>query len=266
MVRRRLEIDSAVLVSDTGKKLVSPVDGSEITVAITGMKGTSVNDKTGAMAQVHIMLANIHPVEANRNGSDRAICGDCSLRRHGDVTDDNVLTEEKLNEKMRELGKVIRHFRVKDDVTREVKCYVTWGKSVTAIYRSQPNKNVITFEEAGKLCRKYNTSIRLGAAGDPAMIPIENWESLIETARTGVTGYTHQWDQDWFDTKQFRYSMASVDPSDTPIDPKREIMCPSATITCDECRLCGGEARRGAKSIVELAHGNNMKTKRKEVQ
>lgn len=50
-----------------------------VLVLLTGLE-SSKNDKTGDMLQVYILVRNQHPIDAIRNGSDAAICGDCRLR------------------------------------------------------------------------------------------------------------------------------------------------------------------------------------------
>jgi len=60
----------------------SMLDGSPIVAIVTiGSK----NAKTGAMAQLWIMRADMDPVTASRTGADEAVCGTCPHR--GNPTD-----------------------------------------------------------------------------------------------------------------------------------------------------------------------------------
>jgi hypothetical protein len=120
-------------------------------------------------------------------------------------------------------------------------------------------------------------SLRLGAYGDPAALPIDVVRVLASfTVRH--TGYTHQWRT--IDPSWSAYVMASADtaadraaanglgyrtfrvrPAEDPIG-TREITCPASDeagkrTTCDRCALCGGNAGRlaGLKDITIAAHG-----------
>jgi hypothetical protein len=57
----------------------SALDGSEIIVVLTGLRGRSANAKTGDMLQTWILLRDIPPHVAVREGRDAPICGDCPL-------------------------------------------------------------------------------------------------------------------------------------------------------------------------------------------
>src|SRR5207253_7718239 len=55
----------------------SMLDGAPIVGILTF---DSDNVKTGPMAQLFIMAANVAPHEAQRTGDDAGVCGDCSYR------------------------------------------------------------------------------------------------------------------------------------------------------------------------------------------
>lgn len=55
----------------------SMIDGAEIVAIATE---SSANSKTGAMAQVWILRADVPPQAASRDGRDVSICGDCPHR------------------------------------------------------------------------------------------------------------------------------------------------------------------------------------------
>jgi hypothetical protein len=58
-------------------------DGSRILAIVTNTNTAtpSRNEKTGDMAQVWVLSANQAPHQAIQTGADRAVCGDCPLRR-----------------------------------------------------------------------------------------------------------------------------------------------------------------------------------------
>ncbi len=125
-------------------------------------------------------------------------------------------------------------------------------------------------------------SIRLGAYGDPAAVPLDVIDEIMDAKWCGHTGYTHQWQ--WCDIRYKKYLMASVEnleekdfanalgyrtfrvlnTSDSPS--QDEINCPASieagkTTTCERCRLCAGayEGRR-VKNISIHAHGIRAKS------
>jgi hypothetical protein len=118
--------------------------------------------------------------------------------------------------------------------------------------------------------------VRLGTYGDPAMVPVEVWQSLVSRA-TGYTGYTHQWTTrpelrglvmaSCDNIAEFDAARAAgwrafiVRTPSTPV-PTGAITCPASEeagkrTQCAECRLCdgakGSSDRR--KSITIIAHG-----------
>lgn len=223
----------------------SPVDGGPV-VAIATMH--SSNTKTGDMVQTWILRPDMSPVEAVKTGEDETICGGCPHRGNG------------VNGKGRT-------------------CYVNVGqgpRAVWAAYRAgkYPSVSQTDMPSIGR-----NRAVRLGAYGDPAMVPPGVWKSLISLSR-GHTGYTHQWN-----TPHGRLlkdiCMASVDtPAQamaaqddgwrtfrvrssvgTPLS--NEVVCPASDegghkTTCDRCLLCrGADPRRPnmTRGIVIVDHG-----------
>jgi hypothetical protein len=135
----------------------SPVDGSPLVAVIT--RKTS-NRKTGDMAQLWILRADIPPLEAIRTGQDAAICGGCPLR--GDGT-----------------GK-------------QRACYVVVAQAPTTVWKAY-RRGVYPRAALADAARLLDgCTIRLGAYGDPAMLPYAVVRALVDAAR-GHTGYTHQW-------------------------------------------------------------------------
>ena len=120
-------------------------------------------------------------------------------------------------------------------------------------------------------------SVRLGAYGDPAVVPFELWEMVTSEARNH-TGYTHQWMT--CDQRLKKLCMASVDTFmefreaqrrgwrtfRTIAAPEavvsagrdREILCPASKeaghrTTCEACGLCKGAGEEANIAIV--VHG-----------
>lgn len=154
-------------------------------------------------------------------------------------------------------------------------CYVTWFQAPNAVWRSQ-SKVQASLEEGAEAVR--GRVLRIGAAGDPAMVPVRVWEVLTRYVK-GWTGYTHQWRV--CDPTLARFCMASVESTaaagwarslgyrtfriratDMPVG-KTEIVCPASEeaghrVQCEACGLCMGNTRP-AKDIVIIAHGSSAK-------
>lgn len=210
----------------------SALDGNEI-VAILTMG--SDNPKTGDMHQLWILAADEAPLEASRSGADASICGECSLRHH--------------------LGGG---------------CYVNIGLAPTKVWTSwqQGKYPQLTEADMDLLDEK---PIRLGAYGDPAALPMEVLQQLVDAA-ANHTCYTHQWKNAPNGLSDM--SMASVESIDgyqeavasgwrtyriiQKEDPLMdgEILCPSVTndVKCADCKLCSGNTIK-AKNIAIPAHG-----------
>ena len=236
----------------------APMNGDRIGAVVSGLKGNSANDKTGAMAQASIILLDVHPNEAINTGQDVAICGGCPLRKQ-------------------ETGKRI--------------CYVNVLFTSGAKFRAQLASKypIATPEQLGIILAYNGMGIRFGDYGDPAMVPYEVWSEILSWVNEKSTSYTHQWQEPWFDTRHFEYSMASIDEVNT-VEKLRElhgdlvryyrlliecpdcgefhllpneIMCPSdpnnrkhgkRVIECADCGLCSGE-KTTAKNIA-IKEGN----------
>jgi hypothetical protein len=197
------------------------------------------------MAQLYILTANESPLQAMTSGNDTAICGDCVLRGTN-VTMPN--------------GNVVRKDRV---------CYVTlftgprstWSKFARGGYPT------VTPEEAAEKLRGYK--VRLGAYGDPTMLPFDTVETLLRHT-VGHTGYTQQWrnvDQRWR-----HYIMASVVterqrakaremgwrsyyavPHTRPEPTVKAALCPAVRETdplnCLDCLACAGTKGRDSVAV-----------------
>ncbi len=225
----------------------SALDGSTPIVAVvTGIAGDSSNPKTGPMAQLWILRADMAATEAVKTGGDAAICGDCGLRGID--------------------GK-------------ERGCYVTVSHAPNNIYRTFKAGKYLSLSPAtvADLLTRNGVRLRLGAYGDPAALPVD----VLATLTHGVfawTGYTHAW-RSRPDLAPF--VMASADSVQDVIDATAmgfrtfrtrldsqplmagEIACPASDemnhrTTCERCTLCDGsrpEDRR--KNIAIIAHGSS---------
>jgi hypothetical protein len=215
-------------------------DGAPIVVLATFQ---SANRKTGNMVQSFILRTDAKPTDAVRNGMDASICGSC-IHRY-------------------------------DPVTGMRTCYVNVGQSVNAVYRAWSGGKYprISPIDAAHLVR--GRRIRLGAYGDPAMVPDQVWRDFLRLS-SGHTGYTHQWKT----ASNYRdLCMASVDndaearlawsmgwrtfrvreSSDAVIP--GEVTCPASKegnnrTQCERCMLCSGnQNRRGVRpGIVIIKH------------
>lgn len=118
--------------------------------------------------------------------------------------------------------------------------------------------------------------LRLGAYGDPAMLPFDVVSNLIDNA-IGYTGYTSQWSAKWFDKRYVGVLQLSTNhitsktckkkhpagkqfitiPT-TTVEPVNAITCLAETrlgMTCSACMLCDGKS----KDVQITVHGQKSK-------
>lgn len=162
----------------------SNIDGAPIVAVITGLNKNSKNLKTGAMPQVWIIRSDIHPMEALKSGADSSICGDCIHRPKTLGVDANKKSNRS--------------------------CYVNM-MPVNNVYKTYKKGKYAPADLATLALSLKDVNVRIGAYGDPAAVPIEVWDTLLEHCNS--TGYTHQWKV--CDKNYAKYCMASCD---TPID------------------------------------------------
>jgi hypothetical protein len=198
-----------------------------IQAILTGYKPSSPskNSKTGPVVQLHILNRDENPKAAQESGADRSVCGTCGERP---AVGGN--------------------------------CYVrTRGELATwKSHKGQPAK----FDAVEILSR---VGLRLGAYGDPAMLPENVIRRLCAVAnrfRRNHTGFTQRWRLKSNQWLRF-FCMASVSSAadarkahdlgwrtfrvrrpDEPIEPN-EITCPASKesgrrTTCQRCVLCDG--------------------------
>jgi len=205
------------------------------------MTMNSQNRKTGNMPQVWILYADESPVQAKKSGNDESICGDCPHRKGA--------------------------------------CYVNVGQAPNAVWKAyKAGKYPQATDQDIKNLVKFR-AVRLGAYGDPAMVPSEILDRVVESSR-GNTGYTHQWRTKFIDPTIQRHTMASVDNVDQYHQAKsegwrtfrvinkgdellpNEIFCPATEeggmkTNCENCLLCSGsKVGSKVKDIAVVVHGS----------
>tara|TARA_Y100000034_G_C6889627_1_gene409032 strand:+ start:926 stop:1723 length:798 start_codon:yes stop_codon:yes gene_type:complete len=222
-------------------------DGKPIVAIATGFsKNNSKNPKTGEMIQTWIIRKDMMPFEANQEGEDESVCGDCRHRLLGT-------------------------------------CYVTMYYGPHNIYRHY-KRGVYAPAKPGMISLFAGRHVRFGSYGDPCAIPLQIWDSIADVAK-GWTGYTHAWKQSRFSSWK-KYCMASSDnigeaqhamkrgwkpfyvrSEDEPL-PDTFFECPASEaagkrLTCDQCLVCkGGEYRKGQGVPSIQSHGTGYKIKR----
>jgi hypothetical protein len=198
----------------------------------------SSNAKTGNIAQLWILRSDISPVDAVKNGADQSVCGGCQHRHY-----------------------------------KKGACYVLPFQGPRAVYDNYRRGGYSSDINEG-LARLAGLGLRLGAYGDPAMLPDNTLQSLVHSARFH-TGYTHQWKNKKL-THALKYCQGSVDNVEEiaqlhKIDPSakhfrvshtndlfdNEIECLNTTqnLSCAECKICDGSQ----KNIVVKIHGSLSK-------
>lgn len=206
---------------------------------------SSDNKKTGNMIQVHILRADLSPVEALWQGKDSSICGNCP---HRGPTGDG----------------------------KGRSCYVTVFQGPAQVYKAFAADK---YAESKGPALFRNRQVRFGAYGDPAALPLELLRAYARVA-AGFTAYTHQWRtvdagyadvcmasadnvQDRLDAKAKGYRTFRVRLPDEPIA-KGEFSCPASEesgkrLNCNTCMACSG-TRFGkvakAGDVTIIAHGN----------
>ena len=222
----------------------SLIDAQEVVAILTGLGTPSQNSKTGTMAQLWILPATISPVKANRTGLDYSVCGDCPLRgHHGE----------------------------------QRRCYVNLGRAPLAIWNKWWADGYEYWDGSPIKRHRSVRSVRLGAWGDPAAIPIITLKLL--TAEFGDwTGYTHQWKN--LPRHWGSLLMASTETAEETTvaqakgwrtfsteESPDDILCPATNgeTQCIDCRMCKGTASN-AKSIYIPPHGSGKRHFNTETQ
>lgn len=201
------------------------------------------------MTQIWIMARNLHPVESRRTGHDATLqCQGCPYASNQG-------------------------------------CYVS-PLPLMAIYRSYKagDYETVTMGSPQWATLFDNASVRLGAYGNPSMLPLAMLEDICSRAYM-YTGYFHDWNIMPVDlAKSYgRFLMASCEPSnvqfaqnlglrtftvvsETPSDRSVGIEClaDAKGMQCVDCGLCDGTARSAKRSkplpsVWIKAHGYQVK-------
>ena len=159
-------------------------DDTPIVAIATGLKSASANRKTGDLIQVWILSdAGESPCNARfKSGRSASICGDC-----------------------------------KHD--RSDTCYVNVGQAPQAVYNAYKRGSYPIYNAAQHSQQFSGRNLRLGAYGDPAMVPLSVWCDIVPLVKAH-TAYTHQWSKDYAQEYK-RYAMASVDSQAEYLEAKR---------------------------------------------
>ena len=212
----------------------SPIDRAPL-IGIATLE--SDNRKTGDMVQTWILREDISPTMARSTDEDRSFCGDCSVRDA---------------------------------------CYVNWGQAPSSIWHAYHRGGYIDLRRKPAVMRRIVSGrvVRMGAAGDPAMIPLQHWLRVLHGA-DGWTGYTHQWRNPWAQPMR-ELTMASVESLEdqdlaramgwrtyrirrqNDALARNEIACPSDTTgrKCIDCMACDGALKPSAASVAIVVHGS----------
>lgn len=224
----------------------SPIDGAPI-VAIATLE--SRNGKTGDMVQTWILREDISPLAAIQSGVDRSICGNCVHR---------------------------------GSENQERTCYVDAPRAPSTVWNAYHRGQYIDLSDDPETVAMLIAQriVRMGAYGDPAMVPIKQWRMLLAAA-AGRTGYTHAWRRMWAQALR-PYVMASVDSvveqdiaramgwrtfrvrTETEPLQSNEFACPASPEGglrkhCITCKACDGADRAGKASAAIIVHGSMAK-------
>lgn len=235
----------------------SRINGAPAVCIVTGVgKGKkSQNEKTGEMAQVWYLLQDVSPMSAINTGADEGICGSCPLR--GIVE------------------------RVRDDLrNRRRSCYVDVSNAPRSIWEAY---KAGSYDWIPHDLTWLAQSTRLGAYGDPVVVPVRVNRQLVRRGNGSHTGYSHQWRNRKFKSSR-SLLMASVEteeeasaaqaagwrtfrtmPSDGSLTGS-EVLCPASTEggnirQCATCLACDGSRTDPGvlplqRSIAIYVHGS----------
>ena len=216
---------------------VSAIDGKTPVVAIaTGLRRKTKNEKLSKkgskVIQIWYLLQNVSPVDAVKTGEDVAVCGDCKHRP-----------------------------------TKDNSCYVITFQAPLAVYKAYKRGSYAHWNGDTSIFK--GRTVRFGAWGDPATVPVGTFDGIREEA-SKVMAYTHQWEKPRFAGLR-AWAMASVDSAreksraaligyrtfrvrhESEALTENERQCPaadesaiSARMDCESCGGCDGLIK-GAK-------------------
>jgi hypothetical protein len=219
---------------------LSQLDG--ITPLMVLLVPDSGNVKTGPMWQTYIIRSDVRPLDAIKARETQATCGTCPLQQAG--------------------------------------CYSERTKGLISIGAFMTGKGYpqIPLDAACAVISALGATLRIGAYGDPAAVPVEVWAALASAAQGRHTGYTHQWRTCAPELRE--YVMASCDSAEDAddaqamgwrtfrirqvsseagvVEPTRanELVCPASQerdlTTCDTCRMCDGLGKSATRRNVAI--------------
>lgn len=230
----------------------SLLDGAPIVAVATGIARPSSNIKTGKMVQVWILRADVDPVRAVRLGLDESICGACPMR--GAIAASGLPIGGR-------------------------RCYVQVAKAPLGVWQAYQRGAYPQLDPASADWAEivHGRTVRLGAYGDPAAVPMSILQATVAPAEAH-TGYTHQWRDGFALAHLLMASVESVTDAriawamgyrtfrvsatvaeDAPVR-GAEARCPAsaeagAVLSCEQCRACGGTASAARASRVTQDHG-----------
>lgn len=224
-----------VLIGDASNAVLvwsgpSQWNGEPVVVIATGIHNSS-NPKTGPVVQFYILPERGDPKRHVDEGTDATVCGDC-IHRPSEGGD----------------------------------CYVStqWAPRnlLTALRRGAVRAAPPSLFDGAY--------VRLGAWGDPAMVPLHVWQPIVRGAAQ-IVGYTQQWHN--LPASEWGFLMASCEDEatmrhaqstgwrtfrvlyedDVPLDGESECLATAAHIPCIACGGCDGRSARPSYYI--RAHG-----------
>lgn len=219
----------------------SMIDGQPIIAVVTGLARRTRNAKTGDMAQLWVLRADMSPLDAIKAGCDSTVCGNCPHR---------------------------------GQATGKRSCYVNVGQAPMAVWRGVQRGTAATMApvNVSLALQRLNRPIRLGAYGDPAALPIAVIKQLCAFA-PGWTGYTHQWRTC---PELAPYVMASCDtfndyllatsigwrtfrvlaPGEMADNGEIQCLSDAKGMTCAQCRRCNGLRSHQLHNVFIDVHGS----------
>lgn len=235
----------------------SEIDGKPIIVIANGLdsKG-SKNYKTGNMIQTWIMRQDIRPDHATLLGQDNSVCGTCEHRPAS-----------------------------KNNPNGHGTCYVKVFQAPLGVWRAY-HRGSYPRMLPGHIKSFENRPLRIGTYGDPAAVPFEVWEPLVNVASMH-TAYTHQWQNSFCDKRYRQLAMASCDTAEQTkkaiklgwrafyvgtVNTEKLMLCPASEqankrLNCEQCGACMGNPNNRGASVYIPPHGPTWKAKRvKEIE
>lgn len=223
-------------------------ENDRIVSIATGINKTyRSNKKTGDMVQVWILGRHENPLSAIHKGRDKVVCFNCPMRGELQQNKDGTTTNKKR------------------------KCYVNVARAPWQVFEKY---NRGGYDYLPDYSVFDNKPVRLGAYGEPVLIPISIIRKIVSHA-SSWTGYSHQWHRPIFQ-KYSDYLMASCDETnvalahsmgwrafivtDTVKRVKGSATCPAShemgqRLHCAECGACSGNLGKGNRDINIAIHG-----------